>query len=516
MSVVGRAGVPGRAWQAPVLRGLGLLALAGGAFLLGVALVAGASKFGDAAPLVVAAVPLTPLLVIGILADPRIGVVAVFATFPVGFLAVAAGPVNLQAVEGAVLAAGFLIALRRMALGEAPLGWAWPLGFAVAFLAWAVVATPSAIDPGLAIKRDASLLYGLTFATVVLAACSDLSDVRRVLGGLLVGANILTIQGLAGIEDLRAQFAGGVVSGRAEGAFSSPNELGSFCALAVLVGVGIAASARNWRGRVLALISVAVPFLGLALSLSRGAWLGGLAGAAFLVLAVPGVRLRAASTAIPIVAVSVLLFVLRPTSPEVQVIGQRIQSLTSLGANPYDDRLEIWDEGLRQLRADPWTGQGPGNFPLASRRLTAGVFTISVGHAHNTFLTVAAEMGIPALVLFLAFLAALWVAGSRTARELLRRGRRGDTALIAGLGAAMVSLVVQGFVDTTVVQGNQVLDATAWAIVGGLLVGLREVTRSPGLGGGARSAATEPPAGLTPGRRTPPGGGTPKSEARTS
>jgi hypothetical protein len=118
--------------------------------------------------------------------------------------------------------------------------------------------------------------------------------------------------------------------------------------------------------------------------------------------------------------------------------------------------------------------------------------------------------------LFLAFLAALWLAGSRTARELLRRGRRGDAVLIAGLGAAIVSLVVQGLVDTTLVQGNQVLDATSWGIIGGLLVGLREVTRSPGLRGGAGSAATEPPAGLTPGRRTPPGGGTPRSEARTS
>jgi putative inorganic carbon (HCO3(-)) transporter len=515
VSVVGRAGVPGRGWQAPALRGLGLLAVAGGSFLLGVALVAVASKAGDAAPLVVAALPLAPLLVIGILADPRIGVVAVFATFPVGFLAVAAGPVNLQAVEGAVLAAGFLVALRRMALGEAPLGWAWPLGFAAAFLISAVAATPSAIDPALALRRDASLLYGFTFATVVLAACSDLSDVRRVLGGFLAGANILTLQGLAGIEELRARFEGGEVTGRAVGAFSSPNEFGSFCALAVLVGVGIAASSRSWRGRILSLLGVALPFLGLALSLSRGAWLGGLVGATFLVLAVPGIRLRAASMAIPIVLGSVLVFVLRPTSPEVQVIGQRIQSLTSLAANPYDDRLEIWDEGLRQVRADPWTGHGPGNFPLASRRLTAGVFTISAIHAHNTFLTVAAEMGIPALMLFLAFLAALWLAGSRTARELLRRGRRGDAVLIAGLGAAVVSLVVQGFVDTTLVQGNQVLDATAWGIVGGLLVGLREVTRSPELGG-ARSAATEPPAGLTPGRRTPPGGGTPRSEARTS
>jgi O-antigen ligase len=499
-----------------VLRALGLLAVAVGSFLLGVALVAGASRFGDAAPLVVAAVPLAPLLVLGVLADPRLGVVVVFATYPVGLLAVAAGPVNLQAVEGAVLVAGFLIALRRMALGEAPLGWAWPLSIAGAFLAWAVVATPSAIDPGLAIKRDASLLYGFTFATVVLAACSDLTDVRRVFGGLLVAANVVTLQALAGIEDLRARFEGGEVAGRAEGAFSSPNELGSFCALAVLVGVGLAASARSWRGRVLALVAVAVPFLGLALSLSRGAWMGGLAGATFLVLAVPGIRLRAASMAVPIVVVSVLVFVLRPTSPEVQVIGQRIQSLASLGANPYDDRLEIWGEGLRQLRSDPWTGQGPGNFALASRRLTAGVFTISVVHAHNTFLTVAAEMGIPALALFMAFLAALWVAGRRTARELLRRGRRGDTALVAGLGAAIVSLLVQGLVDTTLVQGNQVLDATSWGIVGGLLVGLREVTRSPGPGRGTASVAAERPASLTRGRRTPPGGGTPRSEARTS
>lgn len=61
-------------------------------------------------------------------------------------------------------------------------------------------------------------------------------------------------------------------------------------------------------------------------------------------------------------------------------------------------RVEIWKGALRMIKEQPFFGVGYGLFFPLIRHYWVGGFSID---AHNTYLIIAAEMGIPALVIFL-------------------------------------------------------------------------------------------------------------------
>ena len=64
-----------------------------------------------------------------------------------------------------------------------------------------------------------------------------------------------------------------MVTGRAEGIFSQPNEYGFYCMVTVVFALGLAVLTRGWLRRT-AVLALVVCSAGLLLSLSRGAWSG--------------------------------------------------------------------------------------------------------------------------------------------------------------------------------------------------------------------------------------------------
>ena len=172
---------------ADALRRLSLaLALTLGAlvlFALGAGVTAVAGLFGAKAPAVLLGLALGPPLAVAVLAVPVLGPLLVLATFPAGATEVPTPVVSLQTVELAVLVVAGLVGAARVAGRYERAVWSPPLWWAAALTAWTLVLVPSAIDTGLATKQLASLIGGLVFAVVLLAACEDMTDARRVLGG---------------------------------------------------------------------------------------------------------------------------------------------------------------------------------------------------------------------------------------------------------------------------------------------------------------------------------------------
>src|SRR6188472_856157 len=154
----------------------GILALLAG---IGAAFVAThMTSSSGAQPLILLALFVVPLLALAILINPLIAVLVVLATFPIGSVAQGVGPLRIQAVEAAVFVAALVVILRRLATGRIPLPFAAPLGWAVALFMWTLISVYSAIDHTLALKVLFSLLGGIVCATVVLAGCRDMRDLR--------------------------------------------------------------------------------------------------------------------------------------------------------------------------------------------------------------------------------------------------------------------------------------------------------------------------------------------------
>ena len=136
----------------------------------------------------------------------------------------------------------------------------------------------------------------------------------------------------------------------------------------------------------------------------------------------------------------------------------------SLGG--LDTRLEVWSRAWYMIEDFPITGIGMGLFQDAAGVLYP-FFTISrdVPHAHNLFLQVAVDMGVPALIAWLA----IWMLAIFGAWQTYRYGRLMSNRVLAGLGAGLlcsqIALAVHGTLDA-VTWGAVRASIIPWAIWG--------------------------------------------------
>jgi O-antigen ligase len=192
---------------------------------------------------------------------------------------------------------------------------------------------------------------------------------------------------------------------------------------------------RIWPG-------VAVPALvaALAMTLTRNAYIGA-AAAVMVLLAVRNAKLL---LVVPVAAV--IVFIAAP-----QGIRDRVLSITDLQDASNRDRIQMLQMGAAIVRDYPVFGVGPemigGDDPSAGR---AGVYSRYLRpdpvhtynpHLHNVPMQIAAERGLPALGLWLAFIVV-------AVRDLYRQLRAGPARAIAGAGlAAIVAMLTAGLFE---------------------------------------------------------------------
>ena len=437
---------------------------------LGLMLAAVATLFPSSVSVYIA-LPLAPLLALAVLAAPIVAPLGVFATFPVGSTGAPIGAATLQSAEAAVVLVALMVIVRRLAVGQTPLAWSPVLFWPLALMSWMLVSLFSALDETLAIKQLISIAGGVTFASVILASCRGMRDLRVLLGGFVLSTTILAVIALSSRSDFQSSYEGSaVLKGRLQGAFDHPNQLGALTAMAAPVAAGLLIGGRTRRGRTIAGVMLGLILAALALSLARGAWLGAGVAALFMLVTLREARRKLLLFGLPVVLVFFAVWSFLPKNEQVQVVTQRAEAFTTL--SPYDDRDSIWREARREIKADPWTGQGPGNFIIASARAGSEASTISAFHAHNLFLNWAAESGLPAAAIILLFAFALVNAGRVASRGSLARGDPGDRAIVIGIGGALLTVFFQGFVDYTL--GNSVVHIAFWGMVGAMLVASRD------------------------------------------
>ena len=136
-------------------------------------------------------------------------------------------------------------------------------------------------------------------------------------------------------------------------------------------------------------------------------------------------------------ALLVPLLVIAPSSPL-----QRILSPTNSDYEATDNRTRIWEGGMAMIRHHPITGIGVGNFkPFVGRfvDVTADETTL----AHNSYIQVAAELGVPGFLLYVAMFIATFRSLARTRRFVPQRDdliHRTSLGIEAGLVAFLIAV----------------------------------------------------------------------------
>jgi O-antigen ligase len=136
-----------------------------------------------------------------------------------------------------------------------------------------------------------------------------------------------------------------------------------------------------------------------------------------------------------------------------------------------DPRLGIWPRVVKHIEQNPWTGYGFGR-GLLRGALPGETKDELAWHAHNLFLDVTLQLGIPGLVLLLALVAATLREGLRFAFD------RNDAAAACGIAliAVTVGMCVRNMTDMLLIRQNALL---YWGVVGVLLAwGARGAARS--------------------------------------
>ena len=197
---------------------------------------------------------------------------------------------------------------------------------------------------------------------------------------------------------------------RPPGAFYDPISLGNMLAIAVPLAGGLITRylrTRNWLGVAGGALALIVILGGLEATLDRMSWIGALAGIAAAMLLSPGRRRTRAIAGTALLAGAVVLLAgLGSQTTLTQRAGSILHPLNEISTGNGDQlRIEIWKVAAAQTAAHPLAGLGLGRLQgvLADQLPPAGLYS----HAHSTYLQLAAEGGVIALLGLLAILIGL-------------------------------------------------------------------------------------------------------------
>lgn len=264
---------------------------------------------------------------------------------------------------------------------------------------------------------------------------------RRLLVDALLAASILIAY--AGLAQVWVWIQGGGLSNglvlatllRPVSTLGNPNTLGAFLVLLLPLTLDRVLNARQRLARMLYAVLFAVSLLLLAMSFSRGGWIGSVA--AFAVYGALTLNLRDlarlwATRRAWVIGVGIVLVA---GISAIALVG--FNSLNTAGRT-FDLRAFIWNTALESFSSKPVTGYGLFTFggQLALRNSTP--FTEPHSHAHNLPLHVVAELGIVglvALVVTLIFAVRAFMRNRRAVTGSERRAINAAGAAAAGFGA---------------------------------------------------------------------------------
>jgi O-antigen ligase len=325
-----------------------------------------------------------------------------------------------------------------------------------AFLGWVAISatwaeSSSEVFTALTRYVPNALLFLIAFTAV-----RSKRQALMVIAGIVLGALAASAYGILNAPPEEA---------RLNGTALDPNELGSV----LVAGVALSAAfAVNMKGRpelrFAAVAAAGFCVFGVFLTVSRG---GLIALAASLVAAIVfSGRWRpfVAVSTVLVLAVSFYYFAVLAPQEATERIAGSTQGETAL----KEGRTTIWKIAERMVKDKPVTGIGAGNFETTSRQyllrpgaLGRSDLIISTPRVvHNTYLGIAAELGLVGLALFAILV--LFSVGStiRAARHFSALGDRGGEALARGMFVGLIGILVA---DTFI---SQEYNKQLWLLLG--------------------------------------------------
>src|SRR5215831_3983544 len=283
--------------------------------------------------------------------------------------------------------------LGRLRLGERISIWPVELKMLAVLIALSLALLPLATAPG-----DSYEMLSDPFLKVItiFVLMINLIATRRRLTSIL---NVIVVVGsLMALAAVRSYIAGDFtpkstrIAGMVNGLFGNPNDLAT--SLDLIIPFALALALMNRGGKRLFYCLCAVTLTaGVVVTFSRGGFLGLVAMAAFFTWKLG--RFRKGIATLILVSTIAIFVVAVPGS-----YGGRLGSIFNAGEDSTGSsqaRLDLLGRATEVAAAHPIIGVGLGNFHI---------YSIGEQKAHNSYLEIAAELGIAGLIAYLIILIA--------------------------------------------------------------------------------------------------------------
>jgi putative inorganic carbon (hco3(-)) transporter len=377
---------------------------------------------------------------------------------------------HLAAIAG-VLAIGFYAidgsAERRAGAvrGSTPL-------LVAALLMWMTLSAPFALNVGESVDVVFNnLLKTAIMSFVVAGSVRNRDDVARLAFVYFAGAVIY-----AAVVITRFDLGDGGNWRLGHLYYYDANDFATFVVTAVPLGIYFLHAAPRASTRIAAALGLVVLSLGFVWSGSRGGFIALSAVAVFILFRYSAIRMRWRVSATALVALVVLM---TASDHYWQQMGT-ITSDSDYNHTSETGRMQIWSRGIGYMLANPLLGVGPNNFPTAEGTLSPLAERQQYGigvrwnAAHNSFVQIGAETGLPGLALFVAMIASGFAALRRAGLAERRRADDGTRPpLTPALTASLLGFVVGAFF-LSLAYSEMLYTLLAFA------VGIRKVPRDAG------------------------------------
>jgi O-antigen ligase len=311
-------------------------------------------------------------------------------------------------------------------------------------LVWAGLSVPSALNQGVAFHAWTDLARTVAMCFVIAGSVRSVRDVERL---ILVYFGVTVVYTAV----VLSRFELGAENWRLANLYHyDANDLATLIASAMPLGLYFVLAHRRPLVRLLAVGGLAVLAVGLIRSGSRGGFLALLAIVTFVLVAFTTISAR--SRIAGLVVILAIAFGAASdrywTQMQTMVHPNQDYNLTSDGG-----RMKIWKRGVGYMADFPLFGVGASNFQVAEgtisslARLHERGIGVRWGAAHNSFIQIGAELGIPGLLLFIGLIATSFAALRRVARDArsMKPPAPHVSRLAQTLMAALVGFVVGAF-----------------------------------------------------------------------
>ncbi|TAK34996.1 MAG: tetratricopeptide repeat protein [Chloroflexota bacterium] len=365
----------------------------------------------------------------------------------------------------------------------------------LAYLAVLVVTTIQSISPTNSLNGEYSRYDGLyTIVNYVLLYLLAAHALRRhvftavsvmALTALVIALEVFAEHlSVAAVLDTAKYF-----DGRPASFLGNPDFLGAYLTLATPIALGLFLASARRSARIVWAIVFVVLVAALALSFTRAAWLGFLAGLPIFLIEwrILAKRVFWLLAIVVALALSLALLGVLPLFPRAETVAtqhtapaaepSRARSILERAASTRDIssgtaavRLQIWESALPLVAENPILGTGPNTFRAVIDKHIIPAYAAGEGRdhdpdrAHNNYLQLAVTTGLLGLIAYLVVLGAF---GLMMWRWLRREARPRARMLGVAILSAWFGYLAQDFFFFGVIG-----TASQWWLLMGLAVAL--------------------------------------------